>query len=104
MNPANQIDVERSAQVFVFGDQTIPFENTLHRLLHFKNDGILSDFFDKVAFHLRRYLGNLPATQQHWFPSFTTLIDLVAQHGSFNGAPALKFALLCVTQIAQFIR
>jgi naphtho-gamma-pyrone polyketide synthase len=104
MNPTYQIDDKRSAQIFVFGDQTIPFEHALRHLLHVKNDGILTAFFDKVALNLRRYLGNLPANQQDWFPSFTTLVDLAAQYDDFNGAPVLKFALLCATEIALFIR
>ncbi|PYH89202.1 polyketide synthase [Aspergillus ellipticus CBS 707.79] len=96
--------METSADVFVFGDQTIAFETTLHTLLHIKDNAVLADFFDRVGFQLRRYVGNLPAHQQAWFPYFTTLIDLVAQHDKCFAAAALKFPLLCVTEIGEFIR
>jgi naphtho-gamma-pyrone polyketide synthase len=97
-------DDRKSYQLFVFGDQTIPFEHTLYSLLQLKDDAILEAFFDKVAFHIRRYLGSLPTNQQIWFPPFTTLLDVVSQHETFRGAPAIKFALLCATEIGQFIR
>lgn len=103
-NWRDTIDLNRSCQIFVFGDQSIPFEHTLYNLLQLKDDPILSAFFDKVAFHIRRYLGNLPLQQQNWFPPFTTLLDVVSQHEAFDGAPAIKFALLCATEIGQFIR
>jgi hypothetical protein len=104
INHANHNTMEKTAQVFLFGDQTTPFEHTLRNLLYIKDDGMLVAFFDKLAFHLRRYLGNLPTYQQDWFPYFTTLIDLVAEYEKLRGAPVLKFALLCTSEIAQFIR
>jgi len=104
MNHANHNTMEKTAQVLLFGDQTIPFEHTLRSLLYIKDDGMLVAFFDKLALHLRRYVGNLPTYQQDWFPYFTTLIDLVAEYEKLRGAPVLKFALLCASEIAQFIR
>ncbi|OJJ68001.1 hypothetical protein ASPBRDRAFT_199700 [Aspergillus brasiliensis CBS 101740] len=96
--------METVAEVFVFGDQTVPFESTLHSLLHVKDNAVLTDFFDRVGFQLRRHVGKLPFHQQEWFPSFTTLIDLLAQHGGCYAAPALKLPLLCATELGQFIR
>ncbi|KAL4912427.1 ketoacyl-synt-domain-containing protein [Aspergillus aurantiobrunneus] len=89
--------------MLLFGDQTTAFEPVLHTLVHVKSHGTLTDFFDRVCFYLRRYVGSLPSHQQDWFPYFTTMIDLFAQHESMYGAPALKFTLLCVTELAQFI-
>lgn len=91
-------------EVFIFGDQTVAFEPTLHRLLHVKDDVLLTDFFDRVGFQLRRHVSSLPAHQKTWFPLFTTLLDLFAEHERAYAAPALKFALLCATEIGQFIR
>lgn len=99
----NKDGLAPSAQLFVFGDQTVSFESTLHRLLHIQGQGTLTDFFERVGFHLRACVGSLPSHQQDWFPSFTTLIDLFAQHERTYGAPVLKFTLLCVAEIAQFI-
>lgn len=91
-------------EVFVFGDQTVAFESTLHWLLHVKDDVLLKDFFDRVGFQLRRHVSSLPAHQKAWFPLFTTLLDLFDEHERAYAAPALKFALLCATEIGQFIR
>ncbi|RAL00107.1 ketoacyl-synt-domain-containing protein [Aspergillus ibericus CBS 121593] len=96
--------MEAPAEVFIFGDQTVAFEPTLHSLLHIKDNAVLTDFFDRVGFQLRRHVGKLPSHQQEWFPFFTTLIDLFAQHENCVAAPALKFPLLCATQLGQFIR
>lgn len=96
--------METVAEVFLFGDQTVVFESTLHSLLHVKDNAVLTDFFDRVGFQLRRHVGNLPLHQQEWFPYFTTLIDLLAQHENCYAAPALKLPLLCATELGQFIR
>ncbi|GLA36716.1 type I Iterative Polyketide synthase (PKS) [Aspergillus niger] len=96
--------METVAEVFIFGDQTVVFESTLHSLLHVKDNAVLTDFFDRIGFQLRRQVGNLPLHQQEWFPYFTTLIDLLAQHENCYAAPALKLPLLCATELGQFIR
>lgn len=93
-----------SCHVFLFGDQTVSFEQDLQSLLHVKDNNALRSFFDKVGFSLRRELTNLPAVQQEWFPRFTTVIDLVSKLEETEGRPVLKFALLCLCEIAQFIR
>ncbi|KAL3473670.1 hypothetical protein BJX99DRAFT_261073 [Aspergillus californicus] len=101
--PIQTATADNAAQVLLFGDQTTAFEPSLHTLLYVKGHGTLTDFFDRACFHLKRYIGSLPSHQQDWFPYFTTLIDLFAQHESMYGEPALKFTLLCITELAQFI-
>lgn len=103
-NHVNGISKEASAQIYMFGDQTVAFEETLKSLLNVKDNAGLSDFFRRVGFQLRSYIGSLPLHEQDLFPQFTTLVDLFARHEQAAGVPALKFTLLCVTQIAQFIR
>ena len=93
-----------SCHVFVFGDLTVPFEEDLRQLLHNKNNGSLSSFLDQVGFALREEFAKLPSRQQHLLPRFTTLVDLLFRLNDCEGAPALKFALLCLYQIGQFIR
>ncbi|QGA14874.1 hypothetical protein EYB26_002530 [Talaromyces marneffei] len=100
----NGINKEKSARLYVFGDQTAAFEDTLKSLLSVKDNATLSDFFRRVGFQLRSHVGRLPLHEQDLFPQFTTLVDLFARHEQFAGSPALKFTLLCVTQIAQFIK
>lgn len=101
MAPSKSMD---SCQVFLFGDLTIPFEEDLRQLLHTKGNGSLSSFFDQVGFAFREEIGNLSSRLQDLLPRFTTLIDLLFRLKESEGAPALKFALLCLYQIGQFIR
>ena len=93
-----------SRQVFLFGDLTILFEEHLRQLLHFKGNSALSTFFDIVGFSLREECGKLASRQQEQLPRFTTLIDLLFKLKSSEGASALRFTLLCVYQIGQFIQ
>ncbi|EED21099.1 polyketide synthase, putative [Talaromyces stipitatus ATCC 10500] len=100
----NGMNKEASVHIYIFGDQTVSFEDTLRSLLNIKDNAALSDFFNKVGLRLRSYIGGLPLHERDFFPQFTTLVDLFARHDQFAGAPALKFTLLCVTQIGQWIR
>ena len=93
-----------SCQVFLFGDLTVSFEEDLRQLLHTKGNGSLSSFLDQVGFALREELGKLVSGLQDLFPRFTTLVDLLFKLKGSEGAPALKFALLCLYQIGHFIR
>ena len=101
MHPSN---IMESCQVFLFGDLTVPFEEDLRQLLHIKDNGSLSSFFDQVGFAFREEFGKLASRQQYLLPHFTTLVDLLFRLKESEGAPALKFALLCLYQIGQFIR
>lgn len=101
MDPSN---IMEPCQVFLFGDLTVPFEEDLRQLLHIKSNGSLSSFFDQVGFAFREELGKLASVQQQLLPRFTTLVDLLFRLKDSEGAPALKFALLCLYQIGQFIR
>ena len=94
----------KSCQIFLFGDLTVSFEEDLRQLLHVKSNGNLSSFFDQVCFAFREEFGKLASRQQYLLPRFTTLIDLLFKLEESEGAPALKFALLCLYQIGQFIR
>lgn len=93
-----------SCHVLILGDLTVSFEEELRHLLHNKDNEVLRSFFAKVGFALRSEFGELPIHQQNWFPHFTTLIDLLSKVENIHGTPILKFTLLCVCQIGQFIR
>ncbi|KAJ0114474.1 hypothetical protein J7T55_004717 [Diaporthe amygdali] len=91
-------------QLILLGDLTTNgFYGDLRFLLHVKTDALLVSFFERTGFALRRLIGALPALQQNLFPRFTTLIDLVAKVGETEGTPILRFFLLSVHQVAQFI-
>lgn len=97
-------DDGQSCQIFVFGDLSISFRENLRQLLHTKCNETLRSFFEQVGFAFRQELAKLPASQQDWFPCFTTLVDLLSKLGETEGTPALEFALVCICQIGQFIR
>jgi hypothetical protein len=93
-----------SCQVFLFGDLAIHFEDELRHILHVKGNESLHSFFDQVGFALREEFGNLPKSQQDLFPRFTTLVDLLSKLGETEGTPVLRFCLLSICEIGQFIR
>jgi naphtho-gamma-pyrone polyketide synthase len=93
-----------SAQVFLFGDLTVPFQEDLRELLHVKDNAILRSFFEKVGYAFRKEFVRLPAQQQALFPRFTTVVDLLSKLGETEGTPALSFSLFCLCEIGQFIR
>jgi hypothetical protein len=97
-------DAMQSCQVLLFGDLATSFESELRRLLHAKNNATLQSFFEQVAFAFRHEFSQLPQNQQDLFPHFTTLIDLLSKLGETEGTPILKFALLTLCQVGQFIR
>ena len=94
----------RRCQVLLFGDLSlVHFEEQLRRLLHVKTNPLLTSFFDRVNYSLRRLLEKLPSGQQDLFPRFTTLIDLLSRFGETDGTPVLAFFLLSVHEVAQYI-
>lgn len=91
-------------QALVYGDLSlVHFENQLRRLLHVKTNPLLTSFFDRVNFALRRLLEILPAEQQDLLPRFATLIDLLAKLGETDGTSVLRFFWLSVHEVAQSI-
>lgn len=93
-----------ASQIFLFGDLTVSFEERLRHLLHLQGNALLRSFFDQAGFALRKECGDLPAEQQDLFPRFTTLVDLLPKLGETEGTPILRFALLCLCELGQFIR
>ncbi|ELR10234.1 hypothetical protein GMDG_04622 [Pseudogymnoascus destructans 20631-21] len=94
----------KQCQVLLFGDLSLlRFKDRLRRLLHVETNPLLTSFFDRVSYALRRLLGTLPEEEQNLFPRFTTLIDLVAKFGETDCASVLGFFLLSVHEVAQSI-
>jgi hypothetical protein len=91
-------------QVLLFSDLSLSgFEEDLWRLLHVKTNPVLTSFFTRLAYGLRRFIGGLPAREQDLFPHFTTLVDLVSRLGETQGTPVLRFFALSVYELALFI-
>lgn len=97
-------EIMASCQVLLFGDLAIRFEDELRQLVHVRGNESLRSFFDQVSHAIRQEFGNLPSSQQDLFPRFTTLVDLVSKLAETEGNPVLRFTLLPVCEIGQFIR
>lgn len=90
--------------IYFFGDQTNAYDAELTRLLHVKDCGVLTSFFEKAHFALRIEISRLPVSRQGLFPRFSSLVDLLARRSESGNNPALELSLLCLTQLARFIR
>ena len=96
--------IDGQAHILLFGDLSlISFKEPLRLLLHVKNNPLLTSFFDRVNYALRRLIEVLPHEHQDLFPRFTTLIDLVSRLGDTDGTSVLGFFLLSVYEVAQSI-
>lgn len=96
--------MEPSSEIFIFGDQTNSFDTDLRELLHVNDNIVLRSFFERVTWALRVEIAGLPALKQKTFPRFTTLHDLLPRRRESGSNPALELALLCIAQLACFIR
>ena len=96
--------IESSYGIYFFGDQTNSFESDLTRFLHVKNCETLSSFFEQTHYALRLEISRLPSSRRGLFPRFTSIIDLLARKSDSGNNPALELALLCLSQLAHFIK
>ncbi|RMJ14368.1 hypothetical protein CDV36_005974 [Fusarium kuroshium] len=93
----------KNCKILLFGDLSVPFEGQLQALLHVHDNPLLTSFFEQAGAKIRDEIGLLTTQRQSLFPRFTTLIDLVSKLGETEGTPVLRFCLLPVCQIGQFI-
>ncbi len=99
-----QVKMGVSTQILAFGDQTIPFQAGLRRLLRTQDNAVLASFFSKVHYALRLEIGQLPPSQRAQFPRFADLFELLpGPSSSFSGNCAIDSALVCAHQLASFI-
>ena len=90
--------------IIVFGDLTYNYQRDLQQLIHVKGNANLAEYLTRVSFAFRHEFASLPQLEQEWLPRFTELADLLENVSMTEGAPAVRFALLCVYQIGRFIR
>jgi len=96
--------MDSTSSIYVFGDQTNAFEANLTQILHIKNNSVLTTFLEQTHYALRVEISRLPILQKGLFPRFTSIIDLLARNSDSGSNPALESALICLTQLACFIR
>jgi hypothetical protein len=104
ISPSREEVREDPASLIVFGDLALSFEEDLRSLLHAREDEALQSFLDRVANALRHDLSYQPAAVQNLFPRFVSIIDILSKLGETEGTPVLRFFLLTVCQISQFIQ
>ncbi|KAJ5104649.1 hypothetical protein NUU61_001996 [Penicillium alfredii] len=95
--------MEAPSRVYLFGDQTADFDSGLRRLLQAKNDSLLSAFFQKCYYALRKEISRLSPSQRQLFPRFTSVVDLLARYRESGSNPALESALTTIYQLGCFI-
>lgn len=92
-------------QIYLFGDQTHAFDDGLCRLLQIKDNPVLSALFERVNYAIRLQIGLLPTAQKDIFPRFTSIHELLARYREASKPnPALESMLVCLHQLALFIR
>ena len=92
------------SRVYLFGDQTANFDSGLRRLLQAKNDSLVSSFFQKCYYALRKEISQLPPSQRQMFPRFTSIVDLLARYRESGPSTALESALTTIYQLGCFIQ
>ena len=92
-----------SCRILLFGDLSVACEDDVRALLHIRDNPLLSSFFEQVGARIRDEIGCLGTQRQALFPRFTTLIDLASKLGETEGTPILRFCLLSICQIGQFL-
>lgn len=92
-------------QIVLFGDLTCDYVSGLQSMVAVKENPLLTSFFERVTFGLRQEIGELPASERSRFARFITFNELVARvHKAPAVHPALEKALVCVYQLACFIK
>ncbi|KAF2475265.1 polyketide synthetase PksP [Lindgomyces ingoldianus] len=90
--------------ILVFGDQAVSYDSSLLKLLSKKGNAILSALFEEAHYTLREEIAQLPPAEQAKFPPFSTLVELLTQHGASKSTNcALDSAFVCLHQLALFV-
>lgn len=94
--------VSRPSKVYVLGDQTFDYEDSLAQLLRSDNV-LLAWFFRKAFFALNTELGRLPLDARDATPKFSSIADLLKRKRDGCISPTLELVLCLVHAFAAFI-
>lgn len=90
--------------VLLFGDQAVEVYPYLHRLLFQReHTSLLTSFLNHVTSNLRLDISNLPRLQRQKIPPLTNLLEFVELYQSSQRVAPVDSALLCISQLAQWI-
>ena len=91
--------------ILLFGDQTSDFHPLLRKLLHKKGNPVLGSFLERANVALRDEITRQSSLTQEKMPQFTSISDLIERYqDSKTSNPAIESAIVCICQIACFIR
>ena len=90
--------------LYLVGDSTFDITPGLLSLLRQGHNPLLQAFFDAAYRVLRAEIAGLASTKRICFGRFTSIQDLLSLHCQSTIHPALHKALVCVYQLASFIR
>lgn len=95
-----------STSVLVFGDQSVNSHTFLKEIIHRSRESIHSTTFLREANRvLRDEVSKLPVENRASIPSFSTIQELNLRYQASEQVHAgLDGALLCIAQLAHFIR
>lgn len=90
---------------YLFGDQSRETHAFLASLFRKQEKGTLAKaFLDQVAYALRREIEQLPRTERSRLPDFLNLQQLNERyHAEPIKHPGIDGALLCISQLANYI-
>lgn len=89
----------------VFGDQSLDTHTFLTDFCQHRRPSVLSrSFLEQAGSALREEIDRLPSLQRNRIPEFTTILELNKLYHARNiRNPAVDSALLCITQLSQYI-
>ncbi|KAL9126313.1 MAG: hypothetical protein Q9217_004613 [Psora testacea] len=97
--------MESSLDILFFGDQTGDFPTAFQRVLHIKDNALLTAFLDKAYLTLRQEVAQQPRPVREQIPGFSSIGDLVARYSEPDQTKSnpLESVLTCISQLACFI-
>lgn len=94
----------QQAQLILFGDQTVPYRDAIHRLLMRKDSPLLAMLLADGHRALAREIVSIPSHMRPAVAKLASLDELLdAEKKSPAASCALDSALVCLGQIAAFV-
>ncbi|KAL2808100.1 beta-ketoacyl synthase [Aspergillus granulosus] len=90
-------------KLYLFGDQTFPFQPSLRTLLQHRSSLVLGDFLGRAYNAIRVELYKLPAAVREDLPRFTCVEDLLLYSPGAARCVPLEMAMTCLCQIGLYI-
>lgn len=94
----------KAGTLLLFGDQSAEILDSTQELAKIANKFTNVQKFLQTSIHLlRREISQLPRGEKDGFPNFNSLLELATIATEQDCPPALRAALLCLTQLGHLI-